>query len=109
MLSIVFKLEQRERKRCAMSKTGSTNTFSPFKEWQATEHSITLTNYEWSTLIIYILMTTKYASKERSKWAQIAKRVKDKSHMKTAQSNAEAWTEMISDIEAIKLKIGASY
>ena len=77
------------------------------KTWERTERSVTLTNDEWSKLVCYILMTTKYREDERDGWMKLAaeRNPSGTPVFPNAQANADYWTKLDEVLVGIKKKI----
>lgn len=75
--------------------------------WDSQERSVTLTNKDWSRLVCYLLMSTKYREGERDAWQSLAqeKNPDGTPKFEKAASNAAYWQEVIDDLERIKVKL----
>jgi hypothetical protein len=73
------------------------------EKWLQTERAVTLTNDQWSTLTIFLGISTKYRESEAKAWAKLAERKDDNGEpeFKNAASNAMFWRETIKKIENI--------
>lgn len=75
--------------------------------WEREERSVTLTNKDWSRLVCYLLMSTKYREGERDAWQSLAleKNPDGSPKFEKAASNAAYWQEVVDDLERIKVKL----
>lgn len=75
--------------------------------WDNQERSVTLTNKDWSRLVCYLLMSTKYREGERDAWQSLAqeKNPDGTPKFEKAASGAACWQEVIDDLERIKVKL----
>lgn len=76
--------------------------------WDKQEKTVTMTRKQWTTLTIYLLMSTKHREGEAKAWAELAEeKAEDGSpKYKNAAWHAEYWWEIVTDIEEIRKKIG---
>lgn len=75
--------------------------------WDRQERTVTLTNADWSRLVCYLHMSTKYRERERDAWQDLAqeKNPDGTPKFEKAASNAAYWQEVIDDLERIKTKL----
>lgn len=75
--------------------------------WGRRERSVTLTNDQWSRLVCYLHMSTKYREGERDAWQELAqeKNADGTPKFKNAASNAAYWQEVIDDLDAMLPKL----
>ena len=74
--------------------------------WEMEPKTITLTNGQWSSLNIYILMTTQHRKNEREAWEKLAKDLAGEKVAETAASNAQFYADLEGELEAIRKAIG---
>ena len=75
--------------------------------WDNQERTVTLKNKDWSRLVCYLLMSTKYREGERDAWQSLAKEKNPDGTPKfeKAASNAAYWQEVIDDLERMRPKL----
>lgn len=75
--------------------------------WGRLERSVTLTNDQWSRLVCYLHLSTKYREGERDAWANLAEEKNQDGTpvFKSAASNAAYWQEIIDDLAAMLPKL----
>ena len=75
--------------------------------WGRQERSVTLTNDQWSRLVCYLHMSTKYREGERDAWQELAqeKNPDGTPVFKNAAKNAAFWQEVIDDLDAMLPKL----
>lgn len=75
--------------------------------WGREERSVTLTNDQWSRLVCYIHLSTKYREGERDAWQNLAeeKNPDGTPVFKSAASNAAYWQETVDDLAAMLPKL----
>ena len=71
--------------------------------WENKKCAIELTNSQWTTLEVYIRMTTKHRKEERECWEGLAKEKDENgdSIFKNAQSNAEFYDSLEKTLQEI--------
>jgi hypothetical protein len=90
-----------------MHKTEEPTEDEQLAAWDSQERSVTLTNKDWSRLVCYLLMSTKYREGERDAWQSLAqeKNPDGSPKFEKAASNAAYWQEVIDDLERIRPKL----
>ena len=75
--------------------------------WGRQERTVTLTNNDWSRLVCYLHMSTKYREGERDAWQSLAEEKNPDGSPKftKAASNAAYWQEVIDDLERMLPKL----
>ena len=69
--------------------------------------SVTLTEDQWNTITLYILMTTNYRKGEREAWLKLIQERRADGSIKfpNAESTARFWEDMEKDLDLIRRKI----
>lgn len=90
-----------------MHKTEEPTEDEQLAAWGRKERSVTLTNDQWSRLVCYLLMSTKYREGERDAWLELAeeKNPDGTPKFKNAAKNAEYWQQIIDDLDAMQPKL----
>ena len=90
-----------------MHKTEEPTEDELLAAWGRQERSVTLTNAQWSRLVCYLHMSTKYREGERDAWQNLAeeKNPDGTPVFKNAASNAAYWQEVIDSLDAMLPKL----
>ncbi|MDR0924191.1 MAG: hypothetical protein LBN31_07565 [Hungatella sp.] len=81
------------------------------REWKQGEKTVTLTKGQWSSLTIYLQISSRYREDEAKSWEKLAEELDEEGNpkYKNAHSNAKFWEEMNETIKSIKSKIDGEY
>lgn len=75
--------------------------------WKSEKRAVELTNAQWNSLSMYLLLTAQYRHNECESWAAMAKEVRPDGEPKFehAASNHAYWVKMDATIDAIRREI----
>ena len=80
-------------------------------EWKQEEKTVTLTQGQWSTLTMFLAISTNYRKEETEAWEEMSKEKNEDGSPKYehAASNAAFWHGMMEDLESIEKKINGVF
>ena len=78
-------------------------------EWMGQEKAVTMPNELWSSLRVFLLMTTSYRKDEALSWGKLAQEKNEDGTPKypKAEENSEFWFDMQADIEKVLRRLDA--
>lgn len=76
-------------------------------EWQQKERTVTLTNGQWSSLTMYLQMSSEYRKRQKKLFEEMEAELDENGNPKFrhAASNKKFWEGMIGTIKDIQRKI----
>ncbi len=74
--------------------------------WENRTAIVKMTNQQWSSLSMYLIMTTQYRNGERKSWSELAKQKDENGQVEfpNAASNTEFWDMMNELIDNVAIK-----